>query len=160
MSVILELMRNNPLGDLMRASSWVTTFLLIFHFTGLALLVGGVGIVDLRVLGVARAIPIKAALGFLPYAIAGFVMNLLTGLAFITYNPQAYWDNPAFKLKMLLIGVAGLNALYFTFIEEPRLAKYPEREPELLMKASALLSLLLWPVVIVLGRLIVAFQVF
>ena len=73
------------------------------------MLVGGILIVDLRLLGYIRPIPVRAALAFLPFVIVGFVINLLTGIVFFSADPMMYWPNPAFKLKMFLILLAGLQ---------------------------------------------------
>src|SRR5262245_58305501 len=114
MHSVLQTLHDTWLGDFTRQNSWFFTLGLILHFVGLCVLLGAVLVMDLRVLGVARRIPIAAALSLLPAAIVGFLLNLFTGLVFFCFDPFGYWGNPAFKLKMLLILIAGVNALFFT----------------------------------------------
>jgi hypothetical protein len=157
---ILTLIRDTPIGDVMRDSSWLYTFFLILHFAGFTMLFGGLLVIDLRVLGVAKRIPLDQAIDFLPFVIAGFVINAITGFCFFSFQPFELAANWSFKIKMLLVLLAGLNALYFTVVEEKKLRVYAAagREPNVEMKVSAVLSLGIWLLVIIAGRLIVAFQ--
>src|SRR5436853_7580070 len=99
-------------------------------------------IVDLRLLGFLRRIPIRAALAFLPFVVIGFLINLATGIVFFSADPMMYWPNPAFKLKMFLILVAGLNALVFTFMEHRHaLMLGPDETAGTVAKVTAGLSL-------------------
>src|SRR3977135_2601944 len=125
---ILHWIRDTWLGATVRESRWIFASGEILHFIGLSLLVGGILIVDLRLLGIIRRIPVRAALAFLPFVIAGFVINLLTGIVFFAADPYMYWPNPAFKLKMFLILLAGLNAIVFT-VWRQRLALRLPGEP-------------------------------
>jgi hypothetical protein len=147
------------LGQIARDSSYVYTIGLVVHFTGLALLMGAMLVIDLTLLGLAPTIPPGAALKLLPVAIIGFVLNLLTGITFFCFDPERFGLNPAFQVKMLLVLAAGLNALWFTFAEHREVARSAAGAPlPLKVKISASLSLLLWFGVIVAGRMIVAFQ--
>ena len=76
------------------------------HFVGLSMLIGTVGIFDLRLMGVARRIPLSALHRLIPWGIAGFVVNILTGICFITNAAGQYMYNPAFQLKMLSMSIA------------------------------------------------------
>ena len=51
------------------------------HYIGLSLLVGGIMLIDLRVLGIARALPLKSMIGLLPFVWAGFIINVTDRLA-------------------------------------------------------------------------------
>jgi hypothetical protein len=156
---ILHWFRDTSLGVAVRQSRWMFATGETFHFLGLSLLVGGILIVDLRLLGFLRHISMRSALAFLPFAIIGFVINLLTGILFFTADPMMYWPNPAFRLKMFLILLAGINALIFTLFEhKPALALGDDDQATTFMKVSAGLSLSLWLVVLLLGRLLPAFE--
>jgi hypothetical protein len=147
------------LGEVARSSPYVYTIGLIVHFTGLALLMGAMLVIDVTLLGFARAIPPGAALKLLPLAILGFVLNLLTGVMFLCFDPERFALNPAFQFKMLLVLLAGLNALWFTLAEHREISKLPAGAPlGAMVRISAALSLTLWFGVIVAGRMIVAFQ--
>lgn len=156
---ILHWIRDTWLGATVRESRWIFAAGETFHFIGLSMLVGGILIVDLRLLGYIRRIPVRAALAFLPFVIIGFVINAATGVMFFFNDPMMYWPNPAFKLKMFLILLAGLNALVFTVMAQRRvLALGNDEDTGTLAKVSAVLSLSLWLCVLLLGRLLPAFE--
>lgn len=147
------------LGQFARANAYIYTVGLIIHFTGLVLLMGAMLLIDLTLMGFAPTVPPAAALKLLPFAIAGFILNLLTGVMFFCFDPERFGLNPAFQLKMVLVLIAGANALWFTFAEHRQVAQLPAgSQLPIVVKFSAALSLLLWFAVIVAGRMIVAFQ--
>src|SRR5215831_16679532 len=159
MHSFLQAAHDTWLGEITRQNSSLFTYGLVFHFIGLCLLLGAMLVIDLRLLGVGRRMPIGAALSLLPIAIVGFAVNLVTGIMFFCFDPFGYWNNPAFKLKMLLIVLAGLNALIFTITSHRKLtATAADYDAQLSVKFSAGASLALWFAVILFGRLIVAFQ--
>ena len=125
-----------------------------FHFIGLCLLFGALLLVDLRLIGVLKTGSLKGALKYTNLAIAGFVINLVTGIGFFASNPGNYWHNPLFKIKMVCVLLAGLNVLYFELIERKKIEALADGEvaAHLDTKIVAGLSLLLWTAVIVLGR--------
>jgi hypothetical protein len=92
---------------------WVWPASETLHFIGLALLVGIVGTIDLRMLGMAKNMPFRPLHRLLPWAIAGFGINLITGILFFAGDPFQYIHNLAFQLKLLFILLAGLNVLVF-----------------------------------------------
>jgi hypothetical protein len=87
---------------------------------GMALLVGIVGVLDLRLLGLARGLPVSPLSKLLPWGLAGFALNLVTGFLFYAGAHEQYMGNgddvlpnQAFELKLLFIVLAGLNVLVF-----------------------------------------------
>lgn len=159
MGGFLQFTHDTWLGQFAREFAPVFTTCLVIHFVGLCLLLGAMMVIDLRILGVGKQIPISAALKLLPVAIGAFIVNLLTGIVFFCFDPFGYWENPAFRIKLVLLAVAGLNALLFTFVEHRKLAATEAgHDAPALAKASAALSLFVWFAVILFGRLIVAFQ--
>ena len=153
---LLIVLKEGPISQWMGGSSWIYTVMLMFHFTGMSLLFGVMLMVDLRLLGVTKQIPLKAALSFLPVAIVGFFINLITGFCFFAFQPTLMWSNPAFKVKMALVLIAGLNALWFTLAENKKIAAMPPYgDTDALVKFSAGLSLAAWTLVIICGRMIV-----
>lgn len=156
---ILHAIRETWLGETVRESRWLFAAGETLHFIGLSMMVGALLIVDLRLLGFMHSVPMRAALAFLPFAIIGFVINLLTGIEFFTNDPFMYWPNPAFRLKMFLILVAGLNALIFAVMEHRHVLVLGDKEQtSLFTKATAVLSLSLWLTVLLLGRLLPSFE--
>lgn len=125
------------------------------HFIGLSLLFGCVGLFDLRLLGVGSRISFAAMHRLIPWGVAGFLMNLITGLAFYATAPDRYTYNPVFQIKILLIMLAGLNILVFYSIVFPRLrALEPGAKTPILARCVGGISFLAWIGVITAGRLL------
>jgi hypothetical protein len=134
---------------------WTWPLLETLHFLALCLLLGSLIIMDLRLIGFQRVIPLKAVHALMPVALGSFAVNLITGLGFYISVPQMYSGNWAFVLKMILILFAGLNFLFYYFKVEPTLmARGPNEPTPALAKALGVASLLLWSGVLSLGRLL------
>lgn len=141
------------LGEFSRAQFWVFPGAEIVHFLGLCLLFGAALVIDLRLLGVVRAVPIRNVLSFAPVAATGLALNALSGLVFLCTYPENYFPSTAFWLKMLAVAIAGVNALWFQWVENPRIERLADgEEARWQAKSVALLSLTAWVIVIVLGR--------
>lgn len=125
------------------------------HFIGLSLLFGSLLLVDLRAMGFLKGLPLVALHRLVPLAIAGFAINAITGVLFIAFDPPTYFTNTAFLWKLVLIAVAGVNALVFEFaVFRPLAAGNAAVEHGALIKLLSALSLLLWCGVLIAGRLI------
>jgi len=150
---LLSWLEQTPMGELARDSIWLFPLCEILHFLGLCLLIGAMLVIDLRLLGLLRRIPLSAALHLIKLAGIGFFLNLVTGIVFISAYPQNYYPSTAFRIKMLVILLGGLNALWFKFIEYPRISHHsPETTFDFRVKLVAALSLTVWFAAIVLGR--------
>lgn len=137
------------------ANEWFWPSLEIFHFIGLCLLLGGLIIIDLRMVGFFRSISTAAVHKLLPMVLIGFAINLITGILFWFGDPMRYAVNIAFQIKMVLIVIAGINALVYQFKLEPVMHTWNDDEPTpVLAKTVAYLSLVCWLGVLLLGRLI------
>lgn len=155
MNDILSWMETSALGQLMRDSVWLFPMAEILHFIGLSLLIGSLMIVDLRLLGVIKDMSFYAVYRFLPISLLGFGINMTTGILFCFTDPFRYYPNIAFRLKMFLVLLAGLNALWFKLSVYPLTIKTPDKaEIGTVAKIVAVLSLLFWFGVIVMGRMI------
>src|SRR5206468_12405944 len=92
---------------------WIWPACETLHFMGLALLVGVVGVLDLRMLGMAKGLPIGPLQRLMPWAILGFGINMVTGFLFFAGDPFQYIHNIAFGFKLLFIGLAGVDVILF-----------------------------------------------
>ncbi len=81
-------------------------FILLFHTFGLALLVGANAVVDLRLLGIARNIPIAPLSRLFRVMWLGFWINAASGTLLVIAYPTKSLTNPDFYIKMTLIGFA------------------------------------------------------
>jgi hypothetical protein len=120
------------------------------HVLGVILLVGVIGLLDLRLLGYGRGVSAAAlSAAALPLAAAGFALAAASGTAMFLADVRALAASPLFLAKLGLIGLAGLNALAFRCIPEALAEPAPPRA-----KIAALASLILWIGAVILGRLI------
>jgi len=140
-------------------SAWGWPVVESLHFTGLCLLIGTVGVFDLRLLGLAPGVPIDALHRLVPLGVAGFIVNVFSGILFLASAPDQYLYNPAFQSKLLVITLAGINMLLFYRIANPSLAATEAHgvvNPAARIMAG--LSLSCWVLVIVCGRLITYYR--
>jgi hypothetical protein len=129
------------------------------HFLGLSMLIGMVGQFDLRLLCMAKSIPVAALHRLIPFGVMGYLPNVMTGIIFLAGTPDQYLYNSAFRFKMLFMALAGLNVLVFyssVFREVGRLS--PGEATPLKAKIIGGASLLLWVGVMTCGRLLTFYR--
>jgi hypothetical protein len=140
-------------------STWGWPAVETVHFLGLSLLIGTVGLFDLRMMGLARGIPMSGLHQLVPWGVAGYVLNVITGVMFVTSAPDQYLFNPAFQTKLVLMGIAGLNGLIFYRVAFGPVKRAGADSPApRAAKFAAMISLSCWIGVIVCGRLITVFR--
>jgi hypothetical protein len=130
------------------------------HYLGLSLLLGTVGLFDLRVLGMAKGITPRAIHRLIPWGIGGYAVNVLTGIVFFAGHPDQYFYNNAFRFKALFMALAGINilAFYGSSIFEDLKSLAPGEKTGLLVKLVAGTSLSMWIAVLICGRLLTFFR--
>jgi hypothetical protein len=144
-----------PVATFINQSTWIWPFCETLHFIGLSLVVGITGFFDLRLMGFFRRVSIAAAHDLMPLALAGFAINLLTGLVFLTALPAQYANNRIWWFKVGFIMLAGLNALlYEKRLSAKALALEPGAEPPGSVKLIGLVSLVSWLAVLYCGRML------
>ena len=154
-----------PSLEVVMAVPWAWPLAETFHFIGLCLLIGIVGMFDLRIMGVAKGLPLASLKRLLPGGVFGFVLCLITGGLFVLGIGANLYDDNAYdviardeylQLKLLFILLAGLNLLAFYLTGMSRavdtLGKGDDAPP--LAKVIAATSLFLWIGVVMFGRLI------
>jgi hypothetical protein len=143
------------LHDIVIGYAWSWPTLESLHFLGLCLLIGAILVMDLRLIGFQRMIPLQAVHSLMPVALVGFIINLLTGVAFVFGDPNLYFVNPAFGIKMALVVLAGLNfILYYIKVDPLLAANLPTAPTPMLAKAVGAASLIFWFGVLTYGRLL------
>jgi uncharacterized membrane protein len=155
LNAIQAWMVTTPINHIVLGYAWSWPTLETLHFLGLCLLLGALLIMDLRLIGFQRVIPLEAVHGLMPVAIVAFLINLITGLAFCFGDPHLYSGNWAFWAKMLLVLLAGVNFLIYYTRVEPQLKRLgPQDATPLLAKAVGVASLVFWFGVLSFGRLL------
>jgi hypothetical protein len=156
MHSLAEWLAATQMSALVNEYSWVWPACETLHFLGLALLVGNIGLVDLRLLGVEKRLALAPLSQFIRFAVLGFAINLLTGIVFFVGNPFQYISNIAFGFKIVFIALAGLNVgiFYATGVDRKVAMMGPGDDAPPLAKIIAATSLLLWVAVMYMGRML------
>src|SRR5574341_138579 len=102
-------LEGTDLSHAITRSRWIWPGSEALHFVGLALLFGVICALDLRMLGMAKRLALAPLHKLVPWAMFGFSLCLVTGITFLVGEPLQYIENGVFWLKLLFIGLAGLN---------------------------------------------------
>lgn len=130
----------------LQSHPWAFPALEVVHILGIALLLGNLALLELRVFGRGAALPVpELARLSLSIAVCGFSMAAASGLLMFAAQPAELLSNRAFTLKMLLLLVAGCNAAWFH--GRGSLAKLDG-----LARLQMLLSSVVWVAVVACGR--------
>jgi hypothetical protein len=146
---------HTAIGTLVRQSLWLFPVIETVHLFGIVCLVGSTSILDLRLMGVAfKEDPAsKLAERYLPWALAGFAVQVVTGAVMFASEATMLYNNIAFDVKMLLILLAGLNALVFHFLAYRRVAIWDnDARGPISAQFAGLFSILLWFGIVAAGR--------
>ena len=145
-----------PLAGAMRQELWLYPAVEIGHIAGFVVLVGSIAMLDLRLLGLGRALSIRALTRhILPWTAGAFLLIVPTGLLMFTAHASDFLTNRAFQFKLLLILCAGTNAALFHLGAYRSVGAWDrEAAPPASARAHAGVSLLLWFSVIACGRLL------
>lgn len=152
-----------PLLEWLQNTGWATslkestlTFPLVegSHLLALSFSVGMVMVLDLRLLRVClRNKPAALVMReLMPWSLAGFAVMLATGFALFAAQAVSAWSNPFFRVKMILLVLSGLNALYYQVRYYPRMAEWDRDSTPAGARAIAIVSLIFWIGVIACGR--------
>jgi hypothetical protein len=141
----------NPRADFstfawIASSSWLYPALEVAHIVGIALLLGSLVLLELRVWGLGAALPVQPLARLaLPVTLAGFAIAGASGLTMFITQPAELLANRAFVLKMVLVMLAGLNAAGFH-------ARASLQRLDRVARLQTLASLGIWVAVIMCGR--------
>lgn len=148
-------LKQSSLSTFMTGYKWSWPICEILHFVGMALLMGIILAIDLRMLGVLKRVSFAPLHRLLPWAIAGFGINAVTGVMFFVGDPFQYVDNPAFQFKVLFIVLAGINALIFYLVPFSKVEHLgPGDRAPISARIIAATSIFLWFGVMYMGRML------
>ncbi|MEE8307558.1 MAG: hypothetical protein V3R81_09855 [Gammaproteobacteria bacterium] len=106
----LEWLQFSWLGTFVAENLWAYPTFETLHVMGMALLIGVLGLTNLRVLGYKPELPLVGMRELLPLAWGGFTVNMITGLALFSSDAVYFFSSWTFRIKILLIILAGINA--------------------------------------------------
>ena len=137
-----------------RESSSIFAFssILLLHTIGMGVVVGINAGIDLRILGIAPALPLAPMEKFLPILWVGFWVNAVTGVVLVVVDATTKLSNPDFYVKMVFIALAIINLrmLRNRVFRDPLIDKEPL---SINAKVLAVTSLIFWLGAITAGRL-------
>jgi hypothetical protein len=140
----------------LRENDWTFATIETIHILGLGLSVGTILWVDLRLVGlVLRRYRLSDVMGQLePWAVRGFVVMFISGLLLLFAEPEKCYTRTSFRLKVLMLILAGLNVLYFNKRVRRTLLREHDEAVVLPWRARTVgyLSIALWLGIIFCGR--------
>ncbi len=154
---LLKSIEGWSLATAIREGLYLFPMLESIHVIGLALVFGTILIIDLRLMGVASmGRPFqRMAPEIVKWTWFGFAVALITGALMFTTNATVYYHNTYFRIKMLLLLLAGVNMGIFESTTGRQVAKWgDQRSTPSSARIAARFSLVLWVSIIVFGRLI------
>jgi hypothetical protein len=158
---ILQQLYDTPFATAIRESEIVFPALESVHVLALALMAGTIAIVDLRLLDLVLVnVPAsEIERRVVPATWLGFAVMAATGLLLFAAEAVKLEHNPAFLVKLALLGLAGLNMVVFQTFLRPGLAELANPVPTpAAARFGAAASLSLWVAVIAAGRAIAYFH--
>lgn len=129
----------------------------VVHVVAIALVFGSIAFVDLRLIGITsnRRPVSRLASELLRWTWIAFAAAVLSGLTLFLQRPMDYFLNTSFRIKMILLALAGLNMLLFELLTARSMRDWDrDVAPPVAARVAGVLSLGLWIGVIIAGRLI------
>jgi len=151
-------MQGSALGHFMRESGpWTYAIVNLAHVLGIATLFGAILVLDLRLIGVGRRLPLAAiSSAVVPVATTGFLIAATTGLGLLVTKTTEYVGNPFLLIKFPAIGLGLINVAVLKNTRAWKAHQQRELAPDeqRLLAILGGLSLLCWLTAITAGRMI------
>ena len=156
---IIAWLTSTPVNTLVMDYRWTWPVSESLHFCGLALMVGTVGTFDLRLLGLGKGITPAALHYSIRFGLVGFAVSAVTGALFIFGQPDQYFYNNAFKVKVVCLLLLGLNVFAFYALEARQvLTLGAGDDAPLRAKVFAAVSLTLLVAIMCAGRMLTFYR--
>jgi hypothetical protein len=152
----LEWLQGTWVGVLVAESLWGYPLFETIHTIGMAMLVGSLGLVNLRVLGYKPELPLLGTRQLLPLAWLGFTLNAVSGSLLFSSDAVYFFSSWTFLIKMVLIVLGGINAALLgrRVFRDAAAAGTAPAPPSVGTKWIAGTSLVFWLAAVCAGRLI------
>ena len=154
MDPFLAFIESSDLSTWIRGESMLAfPTIITAHTIGMGLLAGGSCAIDLRILGVARGIPLEGMRRFYPLLWLAFAVNAVTGALLVIGYPTKQLTNPLFYVKLSLVALA-VWLVYRIGAEVLHAKDIDSKSVTARAKWLALASLAAWASLIIAGRLL------
>ena len=155
LDVLLQWLEATAVATAIRENEVLFPWIESVHVLAIALVVGSIAVVDLRLLGLAsldRAVNLLTR-EVLPYTWGAFAIAAITGALLFSSNAKTYAHNFFFQGKMILLILAGINMSVFHLFAGRDIERWGEAaRPPFPAKIAGAVSLMLWLAVIGFGR--------
>ena len=153
---ICQWLDSTRLNAAMRMSTWFFPTFDVIHTLGIVLVAGTIMLLDLRLLGLTlRSEPVAAVVTrIVPWTLRGFALMFVTGALLFSSEAVKLYHSPAFRIKLVLLALAGLNALIFHSTIYRDAANWDPAAVPIGARLTGLLSLAFWIGIITAGRAI------
>ncbi len=155
LTALMEWLQAWPLAVFIHKTAWALTTLKVFHAGAIALMIGSIAMVDLRLLGLAstkRSFTELARL-VLPLTWFAYVLAAIAGSLLFISNATEYFASPTFQIKMLIMALAGINMLVFELITARDAQTWDlAPTPPMPARLAGGISITCWALVFILGR--------
>jgi hypothetical protein len=155
-----QILYDSGFGTAIRESENAFSIIESVHVLGVTMLVGTIALLDLRMLGIVlRPLAVtRIARAVFPITWLGFAIMFVSGFLLFWAEAAKNYTNPAFRIKIILLALVGLNPLIFHTTIYRRVQEWEVQEVSpWRARAAAIASLTLWSGVIVAGRAIAYF---
>ena len=152
---VCQWLQSLPWASGIKESTWQFPVIESIHSLSLAVMLWPAAILDLRLLGVVmRRRPVSSvAKQFLPWVWVGFTAMVLSGAVLFASEAVKCYNSPFFRVKVVLIAVAGLNALIFHKTVFGDVASWDgDKSAPWRAKMAGACSLAVWIGVVAMGR--------
>lgn len=151
----LEWLEFSALGNWVSGSIWGYPIMLVSHSIGLAIAVGVLFVINMRVIGYFPTLSVSSLRNFLRLAWAGFILNAISGLALFAGQATLFITNVAFLIKIAAILLGIINAAFMQSLLRQHASTWDAGAAiPVNARALAIAALALWLTAIVAGRLI------
>jgi len=154
---LMEWLAATPWSVALHESLYMYPLIESTHVLALTLFVGLAIMLDLRLLGLTmRRVPVSELIArVLPWTTVGFAVMMTTGLLLFYAIPVRNYQNIFFRIKVVMLILAGLNVWYFHTRVEKSIAEWDlNLVTPRAARVAAVLSLVLWAAIVVAGRMI------
>lgn len=144
-----------PFAVAISESEWIFPTIETIHVLALTLVVGSIAMLDLRLLGVStrKYGVMQLSDETLPWTWTAFVVAAISGALMFASAATKYYDNMPFRIKMVLLVLAGINMAVFHFTAYRAVHDWNFRLPTpAAARVAGVLSLLFWIGVVIAGR--------
>jgi hypothetical protein len=153
----LQWLQALPLSVFIHKTAWAFTAVEVIHVFAIALMIGTIMIVDLRLLGLgSKKRPFtEFSRLLLPFTWVAFAIAVIAGALLFISRPLEYFGSAVFWIKMVLIALAGINMAAFEFITVRGVKEWDlSPTPPLAARLAGGISITCWLLVLFCGRLI------